>query len=49
MKFKVQVFSFYFYLFFKKTALYMAVEKNNIDIIKILLDDPRIDVNSKSI
>lgn len=38
--------------FFKriyKTALTMSVEQENIDIIKLLLEHPDIDVNKKSI
>ena len=34
---------------FNKTALYIAVEKGNIEIIKDLLNREEIDVNAKSI
>ena len=29
----------------QKTALHMAIEKENIEIIKLLLSNPKIDVN----
>ena len=32
-------------MIFFKTALYLAVEKENIDIIKLLLTNDKIDVN----
>lgn len=32
-------------MFFYKTAFYVAVEKENIDIIKLLLSNDKIDVN----
>ena len=35
---------FFLYLF-HKTALFMAIEQDNIDIVKILLEVPTIDVN----
>lgn len=34
---------------FQKTALFIAVENQNLDIIKLLLDHPNIDVNIKSV
>ena len=34
---------------FQSTALAIAVEKRNIETIKLLLDNPKIDVNIKSI
>ena len=33
------------YYFFYKTALYLAVEKENLEIIKLLLTKDDIDVN----
>lgn len=36
---------FLFALFYEKTALYLAVEKNNIEIIKILASFPEINPN----
>lgn len=35
----------YIYFFFNKTALYVAVEKGNIDIIKLLLTCDKLDLN----
>ena len=32
---------------FYKTALHMAVEKENIEIIELLLSNPNIDINIK--
>lgn len=37
------------YLFFYKTPLFVAVEKNNLKIIELLLKRQDIDVNQKSI
>ena len=34
-----------FFLYIYKTALQLAVEKNSIEILKILLNHPDIDVN----
>ena len=34
---------------FQKTALHVAIEKGNIEIIRILLSNPKIDVNIKYI
>lgn len=33
----------------EKTALYIAVEKENVELVRILLSCPNIDVNSRSI
>ena len=33
------------FIYFYKTALYLAVEKENIEIIKLLLSNDIIDVN----
>ena len=35
----------FFYLF-NKTALYMAIQKKNIEIVQLLLNKSKIDVNS---
>ena len=35
----------FFYSFFNKTALYLAVEKENYSIVKILSKRPEIDPN----
>ena len=32
-----------------KTALHIAIEKGNIDIVQLLLTNEKIDVNQKSI
>lgn len=32
----------------KKTPLYLAIEIGNIDVVRILLEKPEIDVNEKS-
>lgn len=37
------------FLFFQKTALSMAVEKGNLEIAKLLLANPTIDVNIETI
>lgn len=37
--------SFFFYF----TALYLAIKKSNIEIIKIMLSKPGIDINMKNI
>ena len=34
-----------FYYLFDKTALYLAIEKENIEIVKLLLSNEKIDVN----
>ena len=34
-------------LFFNITPLYAAIEKGNIQIVKLLLEHPKIDVNTK--
>ena len=36
-------------LFIHKTALHIAAKKNNFDIINILLFQPKIDINIKTI
>ena len=36
---------FLFY-FFSKTALFLAIEKNNYEIVKLLIDNDKIDINS---
>lgn len=33
-------------MFFDKTALHIAVEKENIDIVKLLLQNSEIDINA---
>lgn len=33
----------------KKTALYMAIEINNVEIVKLLLQNSKIDANRNSI
>lgn len=35
------------YIKFYKTALYLAVEKENIEIIKVFLDKDKLDINIK--
>lgn len=39
----------FLFLFFHKTALYMAVEKENPEIVELLLACKNIDVNMKSV
>lgn len=34
-----------FHLFFQKTPLYLAIEAENIDIVKLLLAHDGVDVN----
>lgn len=41
MKFKENI--------YEKTILYYAVEKENIDIIKLLISIPELDINAKNI
>ena len=38
-----------FFLSFYRGAIHMAVAKENIEILKLLLASPKIDVNMKSI
>lgn len=38
-----------FYYFLNKTALFIAAEKGNADIVKLLLKHPKIDINMISI
>lgn len=37
------------FFWIQKTAFYIAVEKGNIDMIKLLLNSERIDINIKTI
>lgn len=41
MKFKENI--------YEKTILYNAVEKGNIDIIKLLIGIPELDINAKNV
>lgn len=34
---------------YEKTILYNAVEKGNIDIIKLLISIPELDINAKNV
>ena len=36
-------------LFLNKTALHLAVERNNLEIVRLLLQNPQINVNIKTI
>lgn len=36
-------------IFFNKTALQVAIERGNPDIVKMILERPETDVNAKSI
>lgn len=36
-------------LFLNRTPLHIAIIKKDVDIVKILLNDPNIDVNLKTI
>lgn len=36
-------------MFFSKTALHIAIEKRNVELVKNLLDCPAIDINIKMI
>ena len=38
-----------FLLYYYKTALYIAVEKRNVEIVKLLLKHPKININLKSV
>ena len=44
MKFKIRLF-YEILIYLYKTALYLAVEKENSEIIKLLLSNDKIDVN----
>lgn len=48
MKFQI-IFEFSFEFFFYKTPLCIAAEKENVELIQLLLTQPDIDVNVKSI
>ena len=37
------------FVIFHKTSIHIAVEKENIEILQILLSHPEIDVNAKTI
>lgn len=37
------------YFFFNKTALHIAVENENIEIVQYLSNDPNIDINARMI
>lgn len=43
-----QVFVIEFMILFQGTPLHIAVEQNKIDIIKLLLNDKRININAKN-
>ena len=34
-----------FFHLFDKTALYLAIEKENIEIVKLLLSNEKVDIN----
>ena len=36
-------------IWFSKTALYLAIEKENIEIVKLLLNNDQLDINLKYI
>lgn len=42
----IQNFEWNYYLYLYKTALYFAIEYNNIDILKHLLTNDKIDINA---
>ena len=44
MKFKIISFN-EILIYFYKTALYLAIEKENLEIIKLLLMNEKIDIN----
>lgn len=46
MKLKIKYFND-IYIRFHKTALYLAVEKENVEIIKLLLSNNELDINCK--
>lgn len=50
MKFDYFLFEWNFkWLFFNNSILNIAVENNNIEIIKLLLENPNLNVNDKSV
>lgn len=49
MFFQSSIFIIFSVYFFHKTALHIAVENNNIEILKLLLQHLTIDVNSERI
>lgn len=46
MIFKNEYFNGVIFIDIHKTALYIAVEKENIDIVQLLLKQPEIDINT---
>lgn len=38
-----------FLSFFHKNALYIAAEKGDIEMIKLLLSNPKVDINFQSV
>lgn len=49
MKFQKLVLMQFSFIFFNKTALQVAIERGNPDIVKMILARPETDVNAKSI
>ena len=49
MKYYIKYFNKIFVIFFNKNSLHLAIEKENIKIIMLLLSQPQTDVNVKSV
>lgn len=49
IKFKIKYFGWNFYAIFHMTALHAAVEKGNLDIVNLLLQNDKLNVNILSI
>lgn len=49
MKLKINFFNEIIFICFDKTALFIAVEKGNIEIVDILLSRKNTDINAKNI
>lgn len=46
MEFKINILNTINNLYFHATALYLAVESENTELVKILLSNPNININS---
>lgn len=47
--FRISIFLEFYFLCIFKSALHLAVSDNKIEIVKLLLSHPKIDINLKSI
>lgn len=49
MKLKINFFNEIIFIYFDKTALFIAIEKGNTEIVDILLSRKNTDINAKNI